>query len=109
MHFITGKHLERRSFLRGMSAAVALPFLDAMVPAARPWRDPAAEAGQTRLICMEEAMGCAWRQPVGLLSEPLRAQHPGPGLRARPREPAPTGRGLSRVLDRGQQHGLPDG
>ena len=65
MHFITGKHLERRSFLRGMSAAVALPFLDAMVPAARPWRDPAAEAGQTRLICMEEAMGCAGASPWG--------------------------------------------
>lgn len=65
MHFITGKHLERRSFLRGMSAAVALPFLDAMVPAARPWRDRAAEAGQTRLICMEEAMGCAGASPWG--------------------------------------------
>ncbi|GIS79107.1 MAG: hypothetical protein CM1200mP14_06730 [Gammaproteobacteria bacterium] len=33
MHFITGKHIERRTFLRGMGASVALPFLDAMVPA----------------------------------------------------------------------------
>ncbi len=32
--FITKKHLSRRSFMRGtMGAAVALPFLDAMVPA----------------------------------------------------------------------------
>ena len=35
MHFITGKHIERRTFLRGMGASVALPFLDAMVPAGR--------------------------------------------------------------------------
>ena len=34
MHFITGKQLPRRTFLRGaMGAAVALPFLDAMVAA----------------------------------------------------------------------------
>ena len=30
---ITRKALHRRSFLRGMGAAVGLPFLDAMVPA----------------------------------------------------------------------------
>ena len=31
--FITKKSLPRRTFLRGMGAAVALPLLDAMVPA----------------------------------------------------------------------------
>ncbi|HEY7670968.1 MAG TPA: DUF1552 domain-containing protein [Gammaproteobacteria bacterium] len=31
--FITRKHLHRRTFLRGAMGAVALPFLDAMVPA----------------------------------------------------------------------------
>src|SRR5690606_27514566 len=31
--FITKKHLPRRTFLRGAGAAVALPFLEAMVPA----------------------------------------------------------------------------
>jgi len=30
---ITGKHLQRRTFLRGMGAAIALPLLDAMRPA----------------------------------------------------------------------------
>ena len=30
---ITKKHLARRAFLRGAGAALALPFLDAMVPA----------------------------------------------------------------------------
>ena len=32
--FITKKHLARRTFLRGMGATVALPLLDAMLPAA---------------------------------------------------------------------------
>jgi len=30
---ITGKHLSRRTLLRGFGTAVALPFLDAMAPA----------------------------------------------------------------------------
>jgi hypothetical protein len=33
-HFLTKKHLSRRAVLRGGSVALALPFLDAMVPAA---------------------------------------------------------------------------
>jgi hypothetical protein len=31
--FITKKHLDRRTFLRGAGTAIALPFLDAMMPA----------------------------------------------------------------------------
>ncbi len=30
---ITGKHLARRTFLRGVGTAIALPMLDAMTPA----------------------------------------------------------------------------
>ena len=33
MMFVTKKALRRRTFLRGMGATVALPLLDAMVPA----------------------------------------------------------------------------
>jgi hypothetical protein len=33
MHFITKKHLKRRTLLRGAGAAIALPLLEAMVPA----------------------------------------------------------------------------
>ena len=33
MRIVTGKHLSRRTLLRGVGAAVALPFLDAMQPA----------------------------------------------------------------------------
>ena len=32
MEFITGRHIPRRTFVRGMGATIALPFLDAMVP-----------------------------------------------------------------------------
>ena len=31
--FLTKKHLPRRTFLRGVGAAISLPLLDAMVPA----------------------------------------------------------------------------
>ena len=59
MEFITGKHLSRRSFIRGTGVSVALPFLDAMVPAGRIWRGGAQEPGFTRLVCIEESMGAA--------------------------------------------------
>ena len=35
MNFITQKQFPRRAFLRGAGATLALPFLDAMVPAGR--------------------------------------------------------------------------
>ena len=59
MTFITGKHLPRRTFVRGMGASMALPFLDAMVPAGRSPSRILAEPGDTRLLCIEEAMGVA--------------------------------------------------
>ena len=58
MEFITGKHLPRRTFLRGMSATVALPFLDAMVPAGRLWASPAIDS-PTRLVAIEMVHGAA--------------------------------------------------
>ena len=58
MSLITGKHLPRRTFLRGMGASVALPFLDAMAPAGRSRRGLAAAATEaTRLVCIEEVHG----------------------------------------------------
>jgi hypothetical protein len=45
--FITRKHLSRRTFLRGAGTMVALPFLEAMVPAQTPLRNTAA-APKTR-------------------------------------------------------------
>ena len=57
MHFITGKHLPRRTFLRGLGATLALPFLDAMVPAGRLWGKASRRRGTTRLVCIEEVHG----------------------------------------------------
>ena len=66
MEFITGKHLSRRTFVRGMGATVALPFLDAMVPAGRTWRDVTPDPNFTRLVCIEESMGAAGSSPWGV-------------------------------------------
>ena len=57
MAFITGKHLPRRTFLRGMGGTLGLPLLDAMVPAGRLWRDDAAD--RPRLIAIEMVHGTA--------------------------------------------------
>lgn len=53
MQFVTKKTLDRRAFLRGAGASVALPLLDAMLPAF------ATSGGNnpTRLICIEEVHG----------------------------------------------------
>ena len=59
MEFITGKHISRRTVLRGMGATVALPFLDAMVPARRLWAKMKAELDSTRLVCIEMVHGAA--------------------------------------------------
>lgn len=53
MNFVTRKRLDRRSFLRGAGASIALPMLDAMLPAFA-----ASDSEQrTRLICIEEVHG----------------------------------------------------
>lgn len=62
MKILTGRAMERRTFLRGMGAAIALPYLDAMEPAVRSLSKaggvaPAAE--KTRLVCIELVHGCA--------------------------------------------------
>ena len=59
MDFITGKHISRRTFMRGVGTSVSLPFLDAMVPAGRSWQDASQDPEYTRLVCIEESMGHA--------------------------------------------------
>src|SRR2546421_11676024 len=46
MSFITKKHLSRRTFLHGAGVTIALPFLEAMVPAQTPLAKTAARATQ---------------------------------------------------------------
>ena len=53
MHFVTGKKLPRRAFLRTAGATVALPLLDAMVTAYGATKG----TERTRLICIEEVHG----------------------------------------------------
>ena len=61
MHLITGRHLARRTFLRGLGASVALPFLDAMVPARERWAVTRARTSldRTRLVAIEMVHGSA--------------------------------------------------
>jgi hypothetical protein len=59
MKFITGKHLSRRAFIGKMGAGVALPFLSAMVPAGRALAATSNASTPTRIVCIEESMGCA--------------------------------------------------
>ena len=79
-----------REALRGgraarLGATVALPFLDAMVPAAAVERHRAAAAlERTRLVCIEMVHGAAGQQPVGRDPEPVVAGRDGAALRPRP-------------------------
>jgi hypothetical protein len=61
MRLIAGKHIPRRTVLRGLGATVALPFLDAMVPARAAWAKTASAASldRTRLVCIEMVHGSA--------------------------------------------------
>jgi hypothetical protein len=61
MEIITGKYIPRRTFLRGMGATVALPLLDAMLPAGRLGQRVAAANGldRPRLVCIEMVHGAA--------------------------------------------------
>ena len=65
MEFITGKRIPRRTFLRGAGATVALPFLDAMVPAGAVWSKRPAPDDPTRLVCIEIVHGAAGSSEYG--------------------------------------------
>ena len=59
MTFITGRHIPRRTFVRGMGAALGLPLLDAMVPAGPRGRIAAAAVDRMRLVAIEQVHGAA--------------------------------------------------
>jgi hypothetical protein len=63
--FLTKRHISRRDALRGMGVTIALPFLDAMVPA-RTLLARTAAAGRTRLSCIEMVHGAAGSTAFGL-------------------------------------------
>src|SRR5688500_4693557 len=64
MDFLISKPLPRRTFLRGLGATVALPFMDAMVPIGRGAYAQAA-TDRTRLVCIEMVHGAAGCNELG--------------------------------------------
>ncbi|MGE0043219.1 MAG: DUF1552 domain-containing protein [Vicinamibacterales bacterium] len=61
--FITQKHLSRRTVLKGMGVGIALPFLDAMIPAVS--ASTRAVATRPRLIAIEMVHGAAGASAIG--------------------------------------------
>ena len=64
MMFITRKHISRRTLLQGMGVTMALPLLDAMVPAGTAHAKTAA-AGKVRLSAIEMVHGSAGATVIG--------------------------------------------
>jgi len=63
MHVLNGKPLPRRTFVKGLGATFALPYLDAMIPAGR----GASRLGpdRTRLVAIEMVHGAAGCNELG--------------------------------------------
>ena len=64
---LTGKHLSRRTALKGLGATIGLPLLDAMLPVRRLFAQTEAGAAtsRTRLVCIEQVHGAAGCSPFG--------------------------------------------
>jgi hypothetical protein len=63
--YLTKKHLSRRTVLKGMGVTVALPLLDAMVPATALAKTAAAK-GKVRFVAIEMVHGAAGSTAFGL-------------------------------------------
>ncbi len=66
MSYLTSKHMSRRTVLRGVGVTMALPFLEAMLPAGTAFAKTAAGAKKIRLACIEMVHGSAGATAVGL-------------------------------------------
>src|SRR5919107_5062404 len=64
MHFLTGKPLPRRTFVRGLGATFALPYLEAMVPVGI-LGGKKATVDRTRLVAIEMVHGAAGCNELG--------------------------------------------
>ena len=106
MSYITKKHLSRRTVLKGMGVTVALPFLDAMVPAAhactrRP--RPACRRRKPRLVAIEMVHGSAGSTAIGSQKNLWSPAATGARLRSVAEQPG-AARALPRLPDDRQQH-----
>jgi hypothetical protein len=61
---ITKKHVSRRAVLKGMGVSMALPMLDAMVPAGTAWAQ--VQKPKTRLVAIEMVHGSAGSTAYGV-------------------------------------------
>ena len=59
MNIITKKHLPRRTFLRSAGVTIALPLLDAMIPALTPMAKAQALTVPKRFVGVWHAKGAA--------------------------------------------------
>src|SRR5919201_2674687 len=78
--YLSQKHISRRTVLKGMGVTIALPFLDAMVPARSVFAKTMAGASsaKNRLVCMEMVHGSAGSTAIGLqknLWAPAKSGH----------------------------------
>jgi hypothetical protein len=65
MH-ITKKHISRRTILKGMGVTVALPLLDAMIPAGTAFANTTAGSKKIRVVAMEMVHGSAGSTAIGV-------------------------------------------
>ena len=65
MH-ITKKHISRRTILKGMGVSVALPLLDAMIPAGTAFANTAAGSKKIRVVAIEMVHGSAGSTAIGV-------------------------------------------
>ncbi len=65
--YLTGKHISRRTALRGLGATIALPLLDSMIPARTVFARTEAGrlADRARLVCIEQVHGAAGCSEIG--------------------------------------------
>src|SRR5688572_156931 len=66
MNFLTSKSLPRRTVLRGLGATMALPFLDAMVPAFSVRARAAAPANRFQAFYVPNGMAMEYWTPKGV-------------------------------------------
>jgi hypothetical protein len=65
MSYISNKHMSRRAVLKGVGATMALPLLDAMLPARTVFLSAAADK-KIRFVALEMVHGSAGSTPIGL-------------------------------------------
>ena len=104
--FITKKHISRRTVLRGMGVTVALPFLEAMVPAGRRSRQGGGRRRTSGSRAIEMVHGSAGATAMGLAKNLWSPAAVGRDFDLVADQPQPA-RAVSRLPDDRQQHRRP--